>query len=93
MFSFDRLTSRQRRARNLLLPAGVVGGVLFLSLVPLLGHLLGGVWAVGLVMQGVGTPLGALWWMSERDASWRSAWWRGAVLALAATVAYAWAFA
>ncbi len=93
MFIFHRLTSRQRRARTLLLPVGVGAAALFVALVPALGHLLGGFWGIGLVMQGVGTPLGALWWVSERNASWRSAWWRGAVLALAATVAYAWVFA
>ncbi|MEO7966890.1 MAG: hypothetical protein ABIT38_23585 [Gemmatimonadaceae bacterium] len=93
MFSFDRLSPRQRRVRTLLLPSVAVGAVAFVLLVPLLGHLLGGVWGADVMLLTLGIPIGMLWWVSEAGASWRVAAWRGIALALAAAFAYAWAFA
>lgn len=92
-FAHSQITSRQRTARALLLPMLAVGAVLFFIMVPPLGHLLGGVWGVAIVMFAVGSPLGALWCASEWDVGWRRACWRGAGLALAAVLAYGWAFA
>jgi hypothetical protein len=93
MLSFDRLTPRQRRARALLLPSLALGAVAFVLLVPFLGHLLGGVWGEDVMILAIGIPVGMVWWVSETGASWRAAAWRGMALALAAALAYAWAFA
>ena len=90
---FDPLTSRQRRARAILLPTIAVATATFFVVVPLAGRLLGAVWGVEAVIFAVGVPIGMLWWMGERGGNWLFAAWRGIGLALAAALAYAWAFA
>ena len=93
MFAFDRLTPRQRRARQLLLPAVALVAVAFCVFVPVFARLLGGVWGEEVMLVAGGAPLAALWWVGETNGSWRGGACRGAGLALAASVAYSWAFA
>lgn len=92
MFSFDRRNARQRRARQALLPALALSAPCYALLDVAGTRLFGGFWGVLLALAAVGTPLGALWWMSETGQRPRQAWRAGAGLALAAIALYAGVF-